>query len=370
MLIKIITCHYAYNYGAVLQTYALCKYLNDLGNQAEVINYRPWYYKGSTKTTNKLKLLLRKLVRIPDNIKSEKVFYSFLKQYIPMTDEYKTYSDLVEGNLKADLFIAGSDQIWNLNLPNGIDDAFYLKFVNAGKKAAYAASLGMDSITDEQKRYLKKKLAMFDYISVRELSTKIQFDEGNITRAEVVMDPVYLLNREEWITLMKRPKHFLKDKYIMVYAFNRQKEIFDFSKRLGKKYGYKVISVNTFWEDRLWGLDYYYWNCKPEEFLYLLYHAECIVTNSFHGLSFSLIFNKPVILFDKDDKGNLRMNDLINNLGATQVKNKDIKINRVIPTLDYNLINKNIEINCKHSVEYLEMITNGKVKDENSMRSK
>lgn len=109
MDIKIVTCHYAYNYGAVLQAYALCKVLNDCGNNAKVINYRPWYYKGSTKTKNKVKLLLRKVIRIPDNYKSEIVFYGFLKKYVPLTAEYKNYEEVERSEGEADLFIAGSD---------------------------------------------------------------------------------------------------------------------------------------------------------------------------------------------------------------------------------------------------------------------
>lgn len=367
MLIKIITCHYAYNYGAVLQTYALCKYLNDIGHQTEVINYRPWYYKGSTKTTNKLKRALRKLVRIPDNIKSEKIFYSFLERYVPISIEYKTYAELKNSQLIADLFIAGSDQIWNFNLPNGTDDAFYLDFVYQGGKASYAASLGMDELTNEQRMYLKLKLSKFNYISVRETSAKKQLEESGISNVRVVMDPVYLLNKNDWLTIMKKPKFFPENKYIMVFAFNRQMEIFEFGKQLARAHGYRVISVNTFWEDVLLGMDHYFWNCMPEEFLYLLYHAECIVTNSFHGLSFSLIFNKPVILFEKDDKGNSRMNDLINMLDASEVKNIYIKENKLIPELNYEVINKNIEIGRTYSKNFINVIT-GRINDENGLQ--
>lgn len=359
MDIKIITCHYAYNYGAVLQTYALCKFLAVQGNDAKVINYRPWYYKGSTKTKNKLKLALRKVIRIPDNYKSEKVFYGFLKEYVPMTVEYKTYEEIEKSESEADLFIAGSDQIWNFNLPNGKDDVFYLDFVQKGIKASYAASLGMDSLKDEQLNFLKKKLAQFDYVSLREKSAKEILETADLQGIQVVSDPVYLLEQNEWRSLSKRPHSLPNGKYILIYAFNRQKKIFEFGKELARKYGYKVLSVNTFWEDVLNKTDHYYWNCKPEEFIYLISHAECVVTNSFHGLSFSMIFNRPVILFEKDDKGNSRMNDLIDVLGAHEVKDRMVKEQVIIPQINFNDINRNIKNYRERSIRYLNLLMQG-----------
>lgn len=222
MNIKIITCHYAYNYGAVLQTYALCNYLNNKGANAEVINYRPWYYRGSTTTKNAVKLFIRKVIRIPDNIKSEKVFYTFLKEHIPMTKEYKEYAGLVSDRINADLFVAGSDQIWNLNLPNGTDPAFYFDFTPANAKLiSYAASLGMDSLEENQKEYLKKKVSRFTSISVREDTAKKMLQDAGLNNVETVMDPVYLLDKQEWLGLAKKPKHMPKGKYILIYAFNR-----------------------------------------------------------------------------------------------------------------------------------------------------
>lgn len=357
MDIKIITCHYAYNYGAVLQTYALCKFLNDRENKTEVINYRPWYYKGSTKTKNKIKLALRKIARIPDHYKSEKIFMSFLKNHVPMTIEYNDYDSLAKAELESDLFIAGSDQIWNFNMPNGSDNAFYLEFVKKGKKASYAASLGMDSLTDKQLFDLKERIKHFDYVSVRENSAKELLEEISIQEVRTVTDPVYLLHQDEWNSISKKPENFMDEKYILVYAFNRQREIFEFAKKLSKKYGYKIFSVNTFWEDILNKTDHYYWNCMPEEFIYLISHAECVVTNSFHGLSFSMIFNRPAILFEKNEDGNSRMNDLIEMLGAYEVKDKKVKEEVIIPKIDFDKINRNIEKYREQSVQYLDLLT-------------
>jgi hypothetical protein len=352
MKVKIITCHYAYNYGAVLQTYALTKYLNMQGLDTKVINYRPWYYKGSTSKTNKIRLFIRRLIRIPDNYKSEKIFTHFLNEYIPLTCEYKSYSELDNSDIQSDFFIAGSDQIWNMNLPNGRDRAFYFEFVKKGKKISYAASLGMDYLDNEQREYILNHIAKFDEISVRENTAKQLL--GSNKKIDVVMDPVYLLSKNDWKKLEKKPNKYPDEKYILVFAFNRQKEIFDFGKKLAKKYGYKVVSINTFWEDFFNGMDRYFWNCTPNEFLYLLSHAECIVTNSFHGLSFSFIYNKSVILFQKNDKGNSRMLDLITRINAEEVINKEWKQKVEIPKIDFKKINSALEIEREKSKEFLK----------------
>lgn len=352
---KIITCHYAYNYGAVLQTYALCDYLNDQGVNTEVINYRPYYYQGSTKCKNKLRLLIRKIVRIPDNIKSEKIFYGFLKEHVPMTAEYKDYEALSVANIRADIFVAGSDQIWNFNLPNGLEPAFYLDFAKDYQLiVSYAASLSTEKLTDKQILFLRAKLQKFNFISVRESTGKKLLDSAGIKNVQIVADPVYLLDPKQWEEMEMCPQYKPKGKYILVYAFNRQKNIFQAAKELARKEGYMVYSVNTFWEDYFQGMDHYYWNCRPEEFLYLIRHAELVATNSFHGLSFALLFNRPVALYEKDDSGNSRMTDL---LDCLKIKS-DVCIKKEeclsIKTLPWDRINEEIEKFRYVSKQYLE----------------
>jgi len=351
---KIITCHYAYNYGAVLQAYALSSFLNDNGMKTEIINYRPYYYRGSTKSTNSIKRLLRKIIRIPDNIKSEKVFYGFVKNYLPVTKEYTTYKQLANAAISADIFIAGSDQIWNFKLPNGTDLAYYLDFVsNGAKKVSYAASLSNGSLSENEKQFLKVHLNDFDKISVREQTGKKLLESSGLSDIETVMDPVYLLRSEKWEKMAKCPKKKPEGKYILVYAFNRQKYIFEAAKQLAKDYSYKIYSINTFWEDILQNTDYYYWNCKPEEFLYLIKYAECVVTNSFHGLSFSLIFNKPIQLFEKDDTGNSRMLDLLTLLGIGDMVLAKKGDKLVINNIPYKEINEKIKVQRTKSQKFI-----------------
>ena len=169
MKIDIITCNYAYNYGAVLQTYALSQYLSDQKHDVQVINYQPSYARDTNGKKNIIKVL-KSIIRKPDYMKGKKVFNRFLNNYVNLTKkEYKNNIQLKENIPVADIYIAGSDQIWNCNLPNGYDDAFFLDFVPRNKKRiSYAASIAMDKINEEQQNRFKTMLKDFDKISVRE----------------------------------------------------------------------------------------------------------------------------------------------------------------------------------------------------------
>lgn len=340
---SIITCQYAYNYGAVLQAYALCHYMESLGLDMEVVDYRPSYQLGLSKSKNKLTLFVRFLIRIPDHIKGKKVFNAFLEHYIPLTRSYTSCEELQMDPPKSDLFIAGSDQIWNFDLPNGWDPSFYLSYADSSKcRVSYAASLSCDKLTSEEEAFLKEKLAGFDAISVRENTGRDLLKACGFENVQTVSDPVYLLKDQAWRDMEQKPQYKMSRKYILVIAFNRQSEIFRAGKKLAQEKGYDVYSVNTYCEDIIQHTDHYFWNCKPEEFLYLIDHAECIVTNSFHGLSFSLIFNKPVLFFEKNDNGNSRMKDLLAYLEIEDkvfVKNRE---NIAIPKLDFKDINRKI----------------------------
>ena len=169
MKVGIITCHRAFNYGAVLQTYALQKFLKNHGYEVEVIDYTPQYIR---KSYNKsiLKRIIRPLLRSYDFKKSNQVFGSFLNQEVNLTEKrYYSYEELEENPPDCDAYIAGSDQIWNCNIENGKDDAFFLKFVPNNKiKISYAASISMDEIPQNQKNRFKENLKDFNHISVRE----------------------------------------------------------------------------------------------------------------------------------------------------------------------------------------------------------
>lgn len=355
MKIATITCHRAYNYGAVLQAYALEKYLEKDNNEVEIIDYYPTDLRKSENKTG-ISKIVRDVLRILDFKKSEKVFGNFIKKNLKITKRYRTLESLKNDLPKDDIFIVGSDQVWNCNMRNGKDDTYFLTFVPTSKiKASYAASIAMDSLNFEQKNRFRNLLSNFSYISVREkTATKLLVDSG-VKNVEQVLDPVYLLDKEEWDKLADKSRLKLDEKYILVYGFKRQKNLYEYAKKLAKEKNCKLYSINTNFEDHFLGMDKYFWNANPEDFVNLVRNAEAVITNSFHGLSFSIIYKKCVHQFTKNGTENSRMIDLLNELGLINrlVKNDSIILDDV---MDYEKTYNIINYRKKESMDFLKKI--------------
>lgn len=347
MKIATITCHRAYNYGAVLQAYALQTFLNSKGHEVRVIDYKPAYLR---KSSNRLKQVFKTILQLHDRIKSKKVFEDFLNNNISMTDKtYVTYEELETTLEKYDMYIAGSDQVWNMDMRNGKDDSYFLRFAsNGAKKISYAASIAMNSLSEQQQKRFQLMLADYEAVSVRESSAeKLLKDIGINCRR--VCDPVFLLDKEKWLSLIEPKKH--KKKYILVYSFYKQKEIYAHAQKLAKKMDCEVYSVGTKFSDKFENVDKYFWNIAPFDFLELINNAEAVVTNSFHGMSLSMIFNKPLHVFETVTSRNSRLIDMLEYVGAYEPNQKHLTIAQIE---DYQEINIKIEELIKYSKSFLE----------------
>ena len=173
MKIKTITCHNVYNAGASLQAYALAEYLNSIGHECQIIDYKPDYLKHyklfGVSNPRYNKPVLRELYNIakfPGRLKArfgkrKKEYDRFTEDYLPVTNECYTSNEELKSNPpEADIFFAGSDQIWNSFFNNGKDPAFYLDFAPLGAvKASYAASFATENIVTELKPQIKEWLS-------------------------------------------------------------------------------------------------------------------------------------------------------------------------------------------------------------------
>jgi len=368
MKIKTITCHEVYNYGASLQAYALMKYLQDLGHDVEIIDYKPEfltrrYYLWSIPT-NWDKNLFMKLIyysrKVPGKyfrfLNEKKPFDRFTKKYLKLTDKtYHTNDDLKSGCLDADIFIAGSDQIWNSVSPNGKDPAFYLDFAEKGTiKASYAASFGTDHIEEGYEIQVKKWISNLDYVSVRE-NTGLKILDSLGIQGEQVLDPVFLLSSLEWIKLAEGNK--MNNKYILVYDFENNLEIEDFSKRLAAETGYPIISINNYVKQSY--SKRHISNVSPLEFIGLIRNSEVFISNSFHGAAFSIIFNKDFYIFNRIyQKVNSRMKDLLDLLG---IENRVISGEKRFISgdkINYDKVNVLLDEKISLSKKYLDRVCN------------
>lgn len=323
MKIKIITCHEVYNVGASLQAYALVKYLKDIGNEAEIIDYKPIYlehYKLTGVPNPRYdKFILREiyqLLKLPGRIvarksRKKKNFDVFTEKYLPRTDQsYSSIDELKKNTPEADLFIAGSDQIWNPLFQNGKDPSFFLQFApDNSKRISYAASFAVNDLTAEDSERMKKWLKSLDAISVREKSGLQLLSKMDLCGVQVC-DPVFLLKRNVWEKLAICPKG---KRYLLVYDFDNNPEIRIIANTLAKKRDLKIISVYP-----MKGADKIYKDMGPLEFVGTILNADTVLSNSFHATAFSMIFEKDFFVVNRKENINARMKDLLESVGLSR----------------------------------------------------
>lgn len=345
MKVGIITYHFPYNCGAVLQCAALQTKLEQLGQQAGVINYRPWYHQnryvalknpiyygrkqfcsqGNQDTTKKrlsrgIDGFLRSVYSWRNYKKiapRDKKFRSFIVKQLHQTRTYRTLKQLCDNPPNFDLYISGSDQLWNARITEGsLDPAYFLCF--GGEKvvrASYSVGANFDGL-QESKMKLKTLIPRFDALSLRETKCLdvIQAAARPGVEVHINLDPTFLLEAEDYEPMM--PLNPLEDgPFILTYTMPNESQfkVYNAAKILGEHMGIKVIDVsgnpskaNTKISDNR--------VCGPDEFLWYVKHASYVLTNSFHGTAFSVIFRKQFAVVPHTDTGN-RVSELLEKLG-------------------------------------------------------
>lgn len=309
MNIGIVTFHMAENYGSVLQAYALMKFLESNGFQSEIIDYYfaedyrkydlfRWKQYGKRPQT-----LLIDISSYRIHKKRKSNFEQFRKRYLRISDKRAvTNNELKLFNKDYDAFICGSDQIWNLECTHGLNDAYFLQFVQKDKiKIAYAPSAGayrVDSTVTEQ---LKQILASFTKVSVREESLKEELEAICPREIEVVLDPTLLLSAEDYHKIQGEEKE-PQSKYIFVYILSGvryNKRLITCAKQLSKETGLGIKYVADNNNGHIKGAE----NCSgcgPEDFLTYIDQAAYVLTNSFHATVFSILFHKEFFSFPRN----------------------------------------------------------------------
>lgn len=323
MKVDTITCHNVYNVGASLQAYALAKYLSSLGHDVNIIDYQPDYLKHyrlwGVKNPKYNRPFLREaynLLKLPGRLierldSPKKEFDAFTSRYLPLTSvTYCTNEELLSNPPKADLLIAGSDQIWNSNFQNGRDPSFYLNFAQKGEiRASYAASFATDHLNERYREKIAEWINQLDFVSVRESSgVQIVRDLGRTDVVKVV-DPVFLLGRKIWEDMAALSDEVTTRSYVLIYDFDKNKSITEQAKRIASEKKCETISIFANKD-----ADKSFHGVAPIEFLWLVKHAEAIITNSFHATAFSVMFEKPFIVFDRQEPLNSRLHDLLSDL--------------------------------------------------------
>jgi len=360
----------SYNYGGLLQEYALQQAINKLGLKSEIIDYKlstePHLFSVKKDIRNfKIKNLISKFKRkeitvVEDSVKQKiilrrKQFDDFRKNYMVLSPEYQ-YSNLAEEATKYDAVVCGSDQIWN---PDYCKSSFFLDFVNdKTTKMIYAASITKPNLTKFQLKTYAKYMKILDYISVRENSAKELLQTVSNKKIELVVDPTLLHNKEFWNKHINSKYDTLGD-YLYCYFLNYTPEKIAAVEEYAKNNNLKIVIVpylhgkcdkleETFAAEKLYDVG-------PEEFINLINSAKCIITDSFHATVFSIVFNKNFFVFSRQ-AGSYNMNTRIENLlgyfGLEERLIEPCELNSKYDIINYNISNK-IDILKQTSIDYL-----------------
>lgn len=366
--VGILTFHRAVNYGAILQSYALQQQLRKLGLDCEIIDYRCKAIENpySPFSINKNEGILRKVKSIAGMLfkwrgrqRKRRMFYRFLQTHMTLTSSYRNSHKLIGLNSKFDLFISGSDQVWNHNCTK-LDPAYFLDFVqDINKKNSYAASFGFTEIPKSLRKTYWELLHPFHHISVRERSgVKIIHDLLN-REASFNLDPTLLLSRLDWNKLASSSDQF--QNYILLYILMDPSKILNVAFKIAEQKNLKIIYLN---EDSL-GMKIRHPNivfltsATPEEFLSLFQNARYVLTNSFHGTAFSIIFQKQfmVEIAGREGNKNNRSESLLNLLGLNERIMDGSAWTQIDQIIDWVTVNERLEREREKSIQYLRQLT-------------
>lgn len=309
------------NFGACLQSYALWRYISKLGFDCEVIDLlRPCHrdYERSVafgETPQSIRSKVKDKIRhlfLPTKKNNGLLKFRDFNNKVKYSIQYKSVDELYKSHVKYNVLVSGSDQIWNPKMPF-INAPYFLTFASSNvKKISYASSFGIDKIPDEVKCDYRRWMQDYSHISTREESGAKIIMEVLGKNAQVVLDPVFLLEKTQWQKEMKPYKGLQSKKYVLLYMLKYDQKVLNNAKRVAKNKNLplyivmsdpKVIEL----EDAIQIMD-----IGPAEWLWLIDNADTMVTTSFHGTAFCLIFKTPFFVFiKKESPTNTRIEGLL-----------------------------------------------------------
>lgn len=343
--VGIITFHASHNYGSMLQAYALQRVVTELGYYCEIINfrtkrqkkyYRPFYKKNGIRSM--IKAILYPQIAFGDR-KKHVLFEKFIKDHMRLTEkEFETEDELKKSDLNFDVYISGSDQIWNTSCFD-FDKAYFLDFVRKGKRVAYAPSMGPDCLNQiDVKKYpeIKKFVSCYDLISVRDAAGASLMDHIYGFIPQITVDPTLLIEKNDWDKLAGTHR-IVKDDYILLYTPWYDEALYSKSLEFASKYNLKVVVTIPDYSHKWINNKFmkFVTAVGPLEFLNLVKFSKMVVSGSFHAFIFSIVFSKHYYAYK--GKFDDRMVSLINAL--------DIKLEENTPLNDIEILEEKLQDN-------------------------
>lgn len=374
--VGVITLHKVLNFGSVLQAYCTCIVLKRFGFEPQIIDYMEPRYtiRGAIKNIfqeafskksngsfpRKTLLPLMKTVSYAIQYWN---FEKFTKKHLVITKQrYRTFDALLKTPPQADIYLTGSDQIWNSEYNGGVDRAHFLDFTPMNKpRISYAASFGKDKLRPEEVDETKELLSKYSAISVRESSGVNIVDGLGISGAQQVLDPTLLLGREEWARefVLTRPK---EQRYLLIYSVERSLDdvVYSVARKIADAKGLSVIFLSPAAKLKsMKHCDLQLPFSKVVDFLQYFYYADFVVASSFHGTAFAINFNRQFVSVLPPRFG-ARPRSLLNlvNLNDRIVEGSDLDINKISEPIDYLSVNQILVQEREKSLAFLESALN------------
>lgn len=354
MKVAIITWHNYPNFGSALQAYALHAFINSRGGDATLVNYVP----GQKEKLRRFRIIASYFDRMLPYSLSKRLHYRFLsfaRREFRLTRLFTKKEQLSQLNNEFDVFICGSDQIW---APNVLNEVYLLDFVDdAKKKISYAASIGLPVIPEEKKPIYQHFLSRFSAIALREeQGAELLKNEFGI-EPKVVLDPTLLLRKTDWEKIMRKNKlcKRLKGQYILCYFLGQSESHRKLVEEVAKSTGLKVIALSRFAVDsrEQFIVDS---DAGPREFLGYIHDAALVITDSFHGLCFSINLNKNFYVvkrFSENDPIN-QNSRILNILSKVNLTNRLIDSTpSCVQSINYSEVNQLLDNLREYSIDYL-----------------
>lgn len=356
MKIGLMTWFRYNNYGTILQAYALQQVLKKNNYDSVLIDYKP---RGTLKNINNIndlnKIIISK-VKGTKYIVNETTFDDFIKEKLEISKQCNNYYELKELSKNLDAIVCGSDQIWS---SSSFDANYFLPFAEQTKIMSYAPSFGKSAIDNaEISSKMKELIERFNIISVREKTGKKIIKDLCGKEATVTLDPTLLLNKEDWYKLVNNNlNNKLKTKnYILCYFLGDSNKYYNKILKLAKVNNLEIINIPALKNQKL---NKYSKNIPvgPQDFITLIKNAKIILTDSFHGVIFSINFNRNFYAYkrfkDNDKKSqNSRVVDMLDTLGLSdRLTSNNTKFS--CEAINYASINKKLNIIRKDSLKFL-----------------
>lgn len=364
--VGIITMHRVLNYGSVLQTWATQEVVKSLGFIPEIIDYQyPNVYQSHGRKKKRLLIVVRFFLQSFRGFplkKKQRQFCEFIEKNLNLSAYYPTRESLFAAQMGYDVYMVGSDQVWNVNHTR-CDDAFFLSFARQGhRKVSYASSFAMDSIPNEMKDRVKSLLLGFDHLSVRESNGAALIKELTERKAEICLDPTLLLELEDYNVLTKQSSLRISEPYILVYilkyAYDPYPYVARFIDEAHRQTGLKVVCIDfsARFSLKAKNVEYLHDSVSPADFVNLFSHAAMVITTSFHGTAFAVNFEKPLYSILNPKQSDDRMKSLLEQCDLHDCYvYKNSEFPDFVKHLSYDMHRSKLSVLRKESIEYLKL---------------